>query len=129
MFESSGFAPTVINGGIINRRKTNAYIGKRDYLIAEADESDATFIKILSTIAVITNIDPEHMDFYKDFTNLVSAFNSFITNLPFYGFAVLCIDHPVVREISNHVTERRIITYCIESQNANIRARYFFIYF
>lgn len=122
MFESSGLAPTVINGGIINRRKTNAYIGKSDYLIAEADESDATFIKIPSTIAVITNIDPEHMDFYKDFTNLVSAFKSFITNLPFYGFAVLCIDHPVVREISNHVTERRIITYGIESQNANIRA-------
>ncbi len=122
MFESSGLTPTVINGGIINQRMTNAYIGEGDYLIAEADESDATFIKIPATIAVITNIDPEHMDFYKDFSSLVSAFKSFVTNLPFYGFAVLCIDHPVVRDLSSQLTERRIITYGIESRDANIRA-------
>ena len=122
MFESAGLTPTVINGGIINQRMTNAYIGEGDYLIAEADESDATFIKIPSTIAVITNIDPEHMDFYKDFSSLVAAFKSFVTNLPFYGFAVLCVDHPVVRDIARQITERRIITYGIDSNDANIRA-------
>jgi UDP-N-acetylmuramate--alanine ligase len=122
IFESAGLTPTVINGGIINHRMTNAYIGEGDYLIAEADESDATFIKIPSTIAVITNIDTEHMDFYKDFSCLVDAFKIFITNLPFYGFAVLCVDHPIVRDISKQVTERRIITYGIESDDANIRA-------
>lgn len=122
MFEAAGLSPTVINGGIITKKMTNAYVGEGDYLIAEADESDATFIKIPSTIGVITNIDPEHMDFYKDFDSLVSAFKSFITNLPFYGFAVLCIDHPVVRKLSKEVTERRIITYGIDSKDANIRA-------
>ncbi|MFK7968019.1 MAG: UDP-N-acetylmuramate--L-alanine ligase [Rickettsiaceae bacterium] len=122
IFESAGLTPTVINGGIINQRVTNAYVGEGDYLIAEADESDATFIKIPSTIAVITNIDPEHMDFYKDFPSLVNAFKSFITNLPFYGFAVLCVDHPVVRDISRQIMERRIITYGIESDDANVRA-------
>lgn len=121
MFEAAGLAPTVINGGIINKKMTNAYIGKSDYLIAEADESDATFIKIPSTIAVVTNIDPEHMDFYKNFDSLVAAFKSFITNLPFYGFGVLCLDHPVARKIFEEITERRIITYGIESEDANIR--------
>lgn len=122
MFESAGLAPTVINGGIINKKMTNAYVGESDYLIAEADESDATFIKIPSTIAVITNIDPEHMDFYKDFNSLVSAFKNFVINLPFYGFAVLCVDHPVVREIAEEITERKIITYGIDSKDANVRA-------
>lgn len=122
MFEAAGLAPTVINGGIINQRMTNAYLGKSDYLIAEADESDATFIKIPSTIAVITNIDPEHMDFYKDFNSLVNAFGSFVNNLPFYGFAVLCIDHPVVRELAAKILKRKIITYGIESEDSNVRA-------
>jgi len=122
MFESAGLAPTVINGGIINKKMTNAYVGSGDYLIAEADESDATFIKIPSTIAVITNIDPEHMDFYKDFDSLIAAFKRFITNLPFYGFGVLCVDHPVVRTLAEEITERRIITYGIESADAHIRA-------
>lgn len=121
MFESAGLTPTVINGGIINNRKTNAYLGAGDYLIAEADESDATFIKIPSTIAVITNIDPEHMDFYKDFDSLIAAFKSFITNLPFYGFGVLCVDHPVVRAISEEIKERTIITYGIDSDDAHVR--------
>jgi UDP-N-acetylmuramate--alanine ligase len=122
LFEAAGLAPTVINGGIINNRSTNAYIGSGDYLIAEADESDATFIKIPSTIGIITNIDPEHMDFYKDFASLRAAFKSFITNLPFYGFGVLCIDHPIVRELAGEITERRIITYGIDSTDANIQA-------
>lgn len=122
VFESAGLDPTVINGGIINQKMTNAYIGEGNYLIAEADESDATFIKIPATVAVITNIDPEHLDFYKNFSSLVNAFKSFITNLPFYGFAILCIDHPIVRNIYQQITDRRIITYGIKSNDANIRA-------
>lgn len=122
LFESAGLSPTVINGGIINNKSTNAYVGSGDYLIAEADESDATFIRIPSTIAVITNIDPEHMDYYKDFDSLVRAFRSFIENLPFYGFAVACIDHPVVRNLVNSITKRQIITYGINSSDANIQA-------
>jgi UDP-N-acetylmuramate--alanine ligase len=122
LFEAAGLLPTVINGGIINNRLTNAYIGSSDYLIAEADESDATFIKIPSTIGVVTNIDPEHMDFYKNFDSLVQAFRNFITNLPFYGFAVVCIDHEVVRNLIKTITERKIITYGIDTPEANILA-------
>ncbi|MGI4775704.1 MAG: UDP-N-acetylmuramate--L-alanine ligase [Janthinobacterium lividum] len=122
LFEAFGLNPTVINGGIINNKSTNAYIGSGDYLIAEADESDATFINIPSTIAVITNIDPEHIDFYKSFDSLINAFKSFITNLPFYGFAVVCIDHPTVRELVKDITERKILTYGVDSQDAHVRA-------
>jgi UDP-N-acetylmuramate--alanine ligase len=122
LFEAADLDPTVINGGIINNKSTNAYLGQSDYLVVEADESDATFIKIPSTIGVITNIDPEHMDYYKDFDALIAAFKSFIRNLPFYGFGVACIDHPVVRKLVEDVTERRIITYGIESEDANITA-------
>lgn len=122
LFEAAGLCPTVINGGIINNRSTNAYVGSSNYLIAEADESDATFINIPSTIAVITNIDPEHMDFYKDFGSLIKAFRSFITNLPFYGFAVCCVDHPVVSGLVNNITERKIITYGIDSDDAHVKA-------
>lgn len=122
LFEAAGLEPTVINGGIINNKSTNAYVGSGQYLIAEADESDATFIRIPSTIAVITNIDPEHLDFYNDFDTLIMAFKSFITNLPFYGFAVACIDHPVVRTLVNEITERRIIYYGIESDDSHVQA-------
>lgn len=122
LFEAAGLRPTVINGGIINNRSTNAYIGSGDYLIAEADESDATFIHIPSTIGIITNIDPEHLDYYHTFDNLLSAFKSFIMNLPFYGFGVACIDHPIVRELVSNIVGRRVITYGIDSKNANVRA-------
>ena len=122
LFEAAGLDPTVINGGIINNRSTNAYLGQSDYLVVEADESDATFIKIPSTIGVITNIDPEHMDYYKDFDTLIAAFKSFIRNLPFYGFGVACVDHPVVRKLVQDVTERRIVTYGIDSDDAHILA-------
>lgn len=120
LFEVANLKPTVINGGIINNKATNAYLGDGKYLIAEADESDATFIKIPSTIAVITNIDPEHMDYYKDFATLINAFKSFINNLPFYGFCVACMDHPIVRDIIQDITKRKIITYGIESKDAHI---------
>lgn len=122
LFEGAGLNPTVINGGIINHKSTNAYVGAGDYLIAEADESDATFINIPSTIGVITNIDPEHLDYYKNFETLINAFRNFIINLPFYGFAVCCIDHEVVRLLIQNITERKIITYGIESEDAHIQA-------
>ena len=122
LFEAAGLDPTVINGGIINNRSTNAYLGQSDYLVVEADESDATFINIPSTIGVITNIGPEHMDYYKDFDTLIAAFKSFIRNLPFYGFGVACVDHPVVRKLVQDVTERRIVTYGIDSDDAHILA-------
>ncbi len=122
MFEASGSHPTVINGGIINNKATNAYIGSGDYFIVEADESDATFINIPSTIAVITNIDREHLDFYKSFDNVINSFRRFLTNLPFYGFAVACIDHPVVRNLVGKITTRKIITYGIKSDDAHIQA-------
>lgn len=122
LFEAAGLSPTVINGGIINSRSTNAYLGSGDYLIAEADESDATFIHIPSTIGVITNIDPEHIDFYKNFDNLFAAFKNFILNLPFYGFGVCCIDNQNVRKLVSGITERKIITYGIDSSDAHIVA-------
>lgn len=122
MFEAAGKNPTVINGGIINNRNTNAYLGDGDFLIAEADESDSTFIKIPSTIGIVTNIDPEHMDHYQSFDNLKAAFRTFITNLPFYGFGVVCADHQVARELANSITERKIITYGIVSEDADVRA-------
>ncbi|AAU03720.1 UDP-N-acetylmuramate--L-alanine ligase [Rickettsia typhi] len=122
LFEAAGLYPTVINGGIINNKSTNAYLGSSNYLIAEADESDATFIHIPSTIAIITNIDPEHLDYYQDFEILIGAFRSFITNLPFYGFAVCCIDHKIVRKLVDDITERKIITYGIDAEDAHIIA-------
>jgi UDP-N-acetylmuramate--alanine ligase len=121
MFETAGQKPTVINGGVINSHATNAYIGEGDYLIAEADESDGTFIKVPSTIGIITNIDPEHIDHYKNFENLRSAFKTFIEQLPFYGFGVLCNDHPEVKKMAEEIIDRKIITYGIESE-ANVRA-------
>lgn len=122
MFENANKYPTVINGGIINTHGTNAYLGNGDYLIAEADESDATFIKVPATIGVITNIDPEHLDFYGSFENIKSAFKTFIENLPFYGFAVLCKDHPQVSILANQIIDRKIITYGIDNEDVNFRA-------
>jgi UDP-N-acetylmuramate--alanine ligase len=122
MFEKANLDPTVINGGIVNARGTNAYLGKGDFLIAEADESDETFIKIPSTIGVITNIDPEHLNHYGNFDNLKQAFRTFINNLPFYGFGVLCKDHAEVFALSQEILDRRILTYGIDTQDVNVRA-------
>ncbi|MGV2432338.1 MAG UNVERIFIED_CONTAM: UDP-N-acetylmuramate--L-alanine ligase [Rickettsiaceae bacterium] len=122
LFEAANLNPSVINGGIINHKATNAYIGNSEYVIVEADESDATFIKIPVTIATITNIDPEHLDYYGDFENLLKAFKTFILNLPFYGFAVACIDNKNVRDIVSKIVEREIITYGIDSPDANVKA-------
>lgn len=122
VFEKANMDPTVINGGIINNKGTNAYVGKGDFLIAEADESDATFINIPSRIAVVTNIDPEHLDFYGSYDNLKKAFRSFISNLPFYGFGVLCIDSPEVEILSKEFKDKKIITYSIKSKDADLYA-------
>ena len=121
LFEAAGRNPTVINGGIINAYGTNAVLGKGEWMVVEADESDGTFIRIPSTIAVITNIDPEHLDHYGDFDTLKAAFKQFLDNLPFYGFGVLCLDHPEVQNLVGRVTDRRIVTYGLSAQ-ADVRA-------
>ncbi len=121
LLEAAGFDPTVINGGIINTYGTNARLGKSDWMVVEADESDGSFFKLPSTIAVVTNIDPEHLDFYGNFGALRDAFQSFVQNIPFYGFATLCIDHPEVQSLISKLSDRRIITYGL-SRQAEIRA-------
>jgi len=121
MLEAGGFTPTVINGGIINARGTNAYLGKGEWMVVEADESDGTFTRLPASIGVITNIDPEHLDYYGSFDAAKAAFATFLTNLPFYGFAVLCTDHPEVQALSARVVDRRIITYGTNPQ-ADVRA-------
>lgn len=121
LLDKAGIDPTVINGGIINTYNTNAHVGEGDWMVVEADESDGSFLKLPATIGIITNIDPEHLSYYGDFERLKLAFENFILNLPFYGYGVLCIDHPTVQALIPHVTERRIITYGTNPQ-ANVRA-------
>jgi UDP-N-acetylmuramate--alanine ligase len=121
MLETAKLKPTVINGGIINARGTNAYLGEGEWMVVEADESDGTFMRLPATIAVVTNIDPEHLDHYGSFEPLKNAFQTFLTNLPFYGFAVLCIDHPEVQALAGRITDRRLITYGMNPQ-ADVRA-------
>jgi UDP-N-acetylmuramate--alanine ligase len=103
--------PTVINGGIINAYGTNARIGTGDWMVVEADESDGTFLKLPADVAIVTNIDPEHLDHFKTFEAVQDAFRSFVEQVPFYGFAVMCTDHPVVQSLVGRIEDRRIITY------------------
>jgi len=105
------FDPTVINGGIINAYGTNARLGDGEWMVVEADESDGTFLKLPADVAVVTNIDPEHLDHFKTFDAIKEAFRAFIENLPFYGFAVMCLDHPTVQELVGKIEDRRVITY------------------
>jgi UDP-N-acetylmuramate--alanine ligase len=121
MLDTAGFDPTVINGGIINAYGTNARLGAGDWIVVEADESDGSFVKLPATIAVVTNIDPEHLDFYGDFDAMKRAFATFVENIPFYGLAVLCIDHPEVQALIPQVSDRRIVTYGMNPQ-ADVRA-------
>ena len=121
LLDGAGLDPTVINGGIINAYGTNARLGDGDWMVVEADESDGSFVKLPATIAVVTNIDPEHMDFYGSEEALHAAFEVFVENIPFYGFAVLCIDHPAVQTLIGRIEDRRIITYGISPQ-ADYRA-------
>ncbi len=120
LFDEAGFDPTVINGGIINAYGTNAHLGAGDWMVVEADESDGTFIKLPATIAIVTNIDPEHLDFYGNFDRLRDAFRTFVENIPFYGFATLCIDHPEVQALIARLSDRRIVTYGMSPQ-ADVR--------
>ncbi len=121
LLDAAQLDPTVINGGIINAYGTNARLGAGEWMVVEADESDGTFVRLPATIAVVTNIDPEHLDFYGTFEAVQQAFESFVGNIPFYGFAVLCIDHPVVQGMIPKLSERRIVTYGMSPQ-ADIRA-------
>src|SRR5213080_244768 len=111
LVDAGGFDPTVINGGIINAYGTNARLGAGDWMVVEADESDGTFLKLPADVAIVTNVDPEHLDHFKTFDAVQDAFRSFVENVPFYGFAVMCIDHPVVQTIVGKIEDRRIITY------------------
>src|SRR4051795_3639233 len=111
LLDAGGLDPTVINGGIINAYGTNARLGKGDWMVVESDESDGTFVKLPADIVIVTNIDPEHLDHYGTFDKAKEAFLAFVENIPFYGFAVMCIDHPVVQEMIGKVKDRRVITY------------------
>lgn len=122
IFATANMDPTIINGGILNAYGTNAKLGHSQWLVAEADESDGSFLHLPATIGVITNIDPEHMEHYGTFESLTQAFKTFILNLPFYGFAVLCQDHPVVASLAEQVQDRRIITYGIDSHDTDVKA-------
>ena len=126
VLDSAGYDPTVVIGGIINAWGSNARLGKGNWLVAEADESDGTFVKLPATVAVVTNIDPEHLDHYKTFDALRAAFVAFVENIPFYGFAALCIDHPEVQAMLPRVADRKIVTYGFSPQadvrGINVRA-------
>jgi len=111
LLEAGGFDPTVLNGGIVNAYGSNTRIGKGEWVVVEADEAYGTFLKLKPTVAIVTNIDPEHLDFYETFDNVRAAFKHYVEATPFYGFAVLCLDHPEVQKLARQVTERRIITY------------------
>jgi UDP-N-acetylmuramate--alanine ligase len=111
LLDAGGLDPTVINGGIINAYGTNARLGAGDWMVVEADESDGTFLKLPADVAIVTNVDPEHLDHFKTFEAVQDAFRTFVENVPFYGFAVMCIDHPVVQTLVGKIEDRRIITY------------------
>ena len=120
LLEAGQFDPTVINGGIINAYGTNARLGAGEWMVVEADESDGTFLKLPADIAIVTNIDPEHLDHFKTFEAVQDAFKAFVENVPFYGFAVMCTDHPVVQAMVGRLEDRRVITYG-ENPQADVR--------
>ncbi len=111
MLDAGGIDPTVINGGIINAYGSNARLGKSDWMVVEADESDGSFLRLDGTIAVVTNIDPEHLEHYGDFDTVKDAFVEFVENVPFYGLAVMCVDDPDVQHVLAEIRDRRIVTY------------------
>ena len=121
LLDSGGIDPTVINGGIINRYGSNARLGKSDWWVIEADESDGSFLRLDGTIAVVTNVDPEHLEHYGGFDAVKDAFVEFVENVPFYGLAVMCVDHPEVQGVLSRIRDRRIVTYGF-SALADVRA-------
>jgi UDP-N-acetylmuramate--alanine ligase len=120
LLEAGRFDPTVINGGIINAYGTNSRLGTGDWMVVEADESDGTFLKLPADIAIVTNVDPEHLDHFQTFEAVQAAFQAFVENVPFYGFAVMCTDHPVVQTLVGRIADRRIVTYG-ENPQADVR--------
>ncbi len=120
LLDAGGVDPTVINGGIINSYGSNARLGASDWMVVEADESDGSFLRLDGTIAVVTNIDPEHLDHYGSFDGVKDAFVEFVENVPFYGAALLCLDHPEVQNILPRVRDRRVVTYGFSAQ-ADVR--------
>ncbi|MFN4101408.1 MAG: UDP-N-acetylmuramate--L-alanine ligase, partial [Pararhodobacter sp.] len=118
---AGGVDPTVVNGGIIHAYGSNARMGQGEWMVVEADESDGTFNRLPATIAIVTNIDPEHMEHWGDFEQLKQGFVDFVSNIPFYGVAVCCTDHPEVRSLVGKITDRRVITYGFNAQ-ADVRA-------
>ncbi len=121
ILDAADIDPTVINGGIINAYGTNARLGQGDWMVVEADESDGTFIRLPSTIGVVTNIDPEHLDHYDGFDGLCAAFDSYIQNIPFYGVGIVCLDHPEVQALVGRIVDRPLLTYGLTEQ-ADLRA-------
>jgi UDP-N-acetylmuramate--alanine ligase len=118
---AGGIDPTVINGGIIHAYGSNARMGQGEWMVVEADESDGTFNRLPATIAIVTNIDPEHMEHWGDFDTLRQGFLDFVSNIPFYGLAVCCTDHDEVQKLVGKITDRRVVTYGFNAQ-ADVRA-------
>ena len=116
LLDQGGFDPTVVNGGIIHAYQSNARLGSGQWMVVEADESDGTFVKLPATVAVVTNIDPEHLDHYGTYEELKAGFASFVSNVPFYGFAVCCTDHPEVEALAGQISGRKIVSYGLNSQ-------------
>src|SRR5580704_13092754 len=121
LLDAGGLDPTVVNGGIINAYGTNARLGAGEWVVVEADESDGTFLRLPMTVAVVTNADPDHLDYYGTFDKMRDAFQRFVENTPFYGFAVMCLDHPEVQAMVGRIEDRRIVTYGLSPQ-ADVRA-------
>ncbi len=121
LLDAGGLNPTVVNGGIINAYGTNAKVGDGDWIVVEADESDGSFLRLKSTVAVVTNIDAEHLDHWGDFDAVKKGFCDFVENIPFYGFAAVCLDHPEVQALASRVENRRLVTYGVNPQ-AEVRA-------
>ena len=121
VLEGAGMDPTVINGGIINAYGSNTRLGQGEWMVVEADESDGSFLRLPATIAIVTNMDPEHLDHWGTAEAMVAGYDQFVANVPFYGFAVLCIDHPGVQEMIPRLSDHRIITYGFSPQ-ADVRA-------
>src|SRR6201984_3487395 len=121
LLDAGNLDPTVINGGIINAYGTNTRMGSGDWMVVEADESDGSFLRLPAVIAVVTNMDPEHLDHWGSPEAMVAGYDQFVANVPFYGFAVLCIDHPAVQQMIPRVSDRPIITYGFSPQ-ADVRA-------
>ncbi|EPX81240.1 UDP-N-acetylmuramate--L-alanine ligase [Litoreibacter arenae] len=121
LLDAGGIDPTVINGGIIHAYGSNARVGQGEWMVVEADESDGTFNRLPATIGIVTNIDPEHMEHWGDFDTLRQGFLDFVSNIPFYGLAVCCTDHPEVQSLVGKITDRRVVTFGFNAQ-ADVRA-------